>query len=196
MLIALAITALLLTATVVAVDVSFRAYAIAAESASTQTATRMVTHRLLTMIRTSVAHEPLTPGGGVILYDPDPDDEDAVLDQNTMVSNYIELLDTNNNHIRIEYNADEHRLYVTTTPYPWTATGQTRPLLGGVHLPEGVDHGPFYLHRRIDRNGTFVLQRATMDIVVEPDEDNTLPVEAGNTQPVRMIASTMPRRLD
>ncbi|MCG8511438.1 MAG: hypothetical protein MI741_19665, partial [Rhodospirillales bacterium] len=59
LLISLAITAMLLTATMVAIDASFKAYAAAAETASTQTATRMIVNRLLAMVRTSSAHGPL-----------------------------------------------------------------------------------------------------------------------------------------
>ena len=58
MLISLAITGLLLAATMVALDVSFRAYADAAEQASSQAASRMIVNRLITMIRTSTAHGP------------------------------------------------------------------------------------------------------------------------------------------
>lgn len=55
MLISLAITAMLLTATMVAIDTSFKAYAAAAETASAQASTRMVVNRMLTLVRTSIA---------------------------------------------------------------------------------------------------------------------------------------------
>ncbi len=191
MLIALSISALLLTATMVAVDVSFRAYAIAAESASAQTSTRMVTHRLLAMVRTSVAHEPVTIGPGVSFHEPAPDDPDVPLDQNTLVSTYLEMLDASNNLIRIEHDADTRRLYLTTTPDAGDGTPSApTPLL------DNVTECTFFMHRRFDRDGVIVLYRATMDLTVQPDEDPTLTLERGNTPAIRMIASTMPRRLD
>ena len=191
MLIALAISALLLTATTVAVEVSFRAYAIAAESASAQTSTRMVTHRLLAMVRTSVAHEPVTIGTGVSYHDPAPDNPNIPIDQNTLVSNHLEMLDTSNNLIRIEHDASTRRLYVTTTPDAGNGTPSApTPLL------DNVTDCTFFMHRRVDRDGVIVLYRATMDLTVQPDEDPTLTLERGNTPAIRMIASTMPRRLD
>ena len=52
MLIALAITAALLTSTFVALDVSFRAYQKTTEVASTHIIARLMMHRMLTLIRT------------------------------------------------------------------------------------------------------------------------------------------------
>jgi prepilin-type N-terminal cleavage/methylation domain-containing protein len=52
MLIALTITATLLTATLTALDTSYRAYKVTTEGASTNVITRMVMQRMMTMIRT------------------------------------------------------------------------------------------------------------------------------------------------
>lgn len=181
MLISLAITGMLLTATMVAIDASFRAYAAAAESASTQTSTRLVTHRLLTLIRTSTAHGPLQPDAS--------SDPPVTQDGNTLKSPYLELIDARGNHIRVEYRADEQEMWLITTPYQST-TPEAQPLLGG------VTNCKFYAHRRQDRDGVWVLERASMDITVEPDKDTTLTIESSNTQAVRYVASSMPRKLD
>lgn len=177
MLISLAVTALLLTATMVAIDASFKAYAAAAESASTQTSTRLVTHRLLSLMRTSTAHGPLLPEAGV------------TLSGNTLTSSHIELLDPDGNLIRLEYDSDEEMLFVTITPFGGSiATRQ--PLIGGVKRCE------FKLVRRFDDDGVYILERGSIDFTVEPDEDNSLAIEGDAAVPMRVIASTMPRKLE
>jgi prepilin-type N-terminal cleavage/methylation domain-containing protein len=178
MLIALAISAMLLTATMVAIDASFHAYAQAAEMASTQTSTRLVTHRLLTFIRTGTAHGPLQPGGSVSL------------DGDILTSPYLELIDPNNNLLRVEYHPDTQDLWLTITPLPAGAS-QSQPLLSGVTA------ATFFCKRRTDDQGVLVLERATMDLTVEPAPDGSLSLEAaGHMEPLRIIASTMPRKLE
>lgn len=188
MLISLAITALLLTATMVAIDASFKAYAAAAETASTQTSTRMVINRLLTMIRTSTAHGPLVP---------DPSDDPPVVllsDGETIQSYYIELLNTNGDLVRIEYHdADDpnspNELWMTVDPFDG-GPEIVQPVLGG------VTDAKFYTHRRYDNDGVLVLERGSIDLTVEPDKDNTLAIEGGDLPPIRVVASTMPRKLE
>ena len=177
MLVSLAITAMLLTATMVAINASFQAYASAAESASTQTSTRLVVHRLLLLIRTSTAHGPLLP------------DADAALAGNTLTSNYIELIDSQGNQIRLDYDSADQMIYITVTPYG-AALATREPLLGGVTECE------FKLIRRLDNEGVWVLERGTVDFTVESDADSTLAIEADSNEPFRVIASTMPRKLE
>jgi len=177
MLISLAITAMLLTATMVAIDASFQAYASAAESASTQTSTRLVVHRLLTLMRTSTAHGPLLP------------DADATLSGNTLTSNYIELIDPEGNQIRLDYDAGDEMLYITVTPFGGTVATR-EPLIGGVSACE------FKMIRRLDDDGVWVLERGSIDFTVQADEDSSLAIEAEGTEPIRVIASTMPRKLE
>ncbi len=182
LLLALAITAMLLTATMVAIDVCFRSYATAAEMASAQAVTRIVTHRLLTLIRTSTAHGPLVPDGSTT--------PPVTLNGQTIESHYIELLDRDDNLVRVEYDANAQELWLTITPNAGAGTPQTHPLIGG------VTNCQFYAQRRQDDNGFWVLNRGTMDLTVEPGRDATLGIENGNNTPIRMIASTMPRKLD
>jgi prepilin-type N-terminal cleavage/methylation domain-containing protein len=177
LLVSLAITAMLLTATMVAIDASFRAYASAAESASTQTSTRLVVHRLLTMVRTSTAHGPLLEETGVTRTG------------DTLDSPYIELLDQQGNLIRIDYTAAEQTMYVTTTPAGGSVSTRV-PMLGG------VTQCNFHLTRRLDDDGIWVLARGSIDFTVQPDDDASLELEMGQTAPIRVVASTMPRRLD
>ncbi|MEM6256865.1 MAG: prepilin-type N-terminal cleavage/methylation domain-containing protein [Planctomycetota bacterium] len=177
MLISLAITAMLLTATMVAIDASFQAYAAAAESASTQTSTRLVTHRLLSLMRTSTAHGPLLP------------ETNVTLSGTTLTSPYIELLDPDGNLIRLEYDDTDDRLYVTVTPFGGSVATK-EPLLGGVTQCE------FKLIRRLDDDGVWILDRGTIDFTVEPDADASLAIEGDAAEPMRVIASTMPRKLE
>ncbi len=185
MLVSLAITSLLLTATVVAIDASFHAYAAAAESASTQVSTRMVVHRSLNLVRTGTAQGPLTQldhdtFGGTM---PAP-----TISGNDITSSYMILTDQDGNRITLEYRAADDTLYYTTDR---TGTEVTQPLLGGVTACT------FHLKRRRDASTDFiwVLERGSIDITVEPDVDATLGLEAGAGEPIRVITSTAPRRL-
>ncbi|MEO0477717.1 MAG: prepilin-type N-terminal cleavage/methylation domain-containing protein [Planctomycetota bacterium] len=177
MLISLAITAMLLTATMVAIDASFQAYAAAAESASTQTSTRLVTHRLLSLMRTSTAHGPLLP------------ETNVTLSGTTLTSYYIELIDPDGNLIRLEYDDVDDMLYVTVTPFGGSVATR-EPLLGGVTQCD------FKLTRRLDDDGVWILDRGSIDFTVEPDADTSLAIEGDAAEPMRVIASTMPRKLE
>lgn len=170
MLVSLAITAMLLTATMVAIDASFRAYAFAAETASRQTSTRLVVHRLLGLVRNSIYHEPLGAAG------------------TTITSDYIEILDSDDNDIRIEYRSDVNELWLIRNPQ--SASPQAQPLLAGVRDCE------FHLQSRRTDDGVLVLQRFTIEMNVERDEDQTLAIDSGRNIPIEVIASTMPRKLE
>ncbi len=188
LLVSLAITAMLLTATMVAIDASFQAYAAAAESASTQTATRMVVNRLLTLIRTSTAHGPLLD---------DPTDTPPVVllaDGQTLESYYITLLNPQGDLIRIEYRDATH---ATTPNQLWLIIDpvgggpqQSQPIMGG------ITDAKFFIHRRFDSEGVLVLERGSIDMTVEADDAASLALEGANLPPIRVIASTMPRKLN
>jgi prepilin-type N-terminal cleavage/methylation domain-containing protein len=183
LLIALAITSMLLTATMVAIDASFQAYAAAAETASTQTATRMVVNRLLTLMRTSTAHGPLLD---------DPTDTPPVVllpDGNTIESYYLTLLNPQGDLVRIEYRAADQELWLIIDPADGSAQ-QTQPIMGG------VTDAKFYTHRRVDNDGVLVLERGSIDMTVVADDDASLALEGANLPPIRVIASTMPRKLE
>ncbi len=190
MLISLAITAMLLTATMVAIDASFYAYASAAESASTQTSTRLVINRLLTLVRTSTAHGPLLNDAGV--------SPPVVFIDNEAVSSYIELIDSSGNLLVIDYrpdgvNPDNGTIFVTTTPYGSVQSFE-QPLISGVRTCE------FQLRRRKDYDGVWVLERGSINFEVVPESGNTLALAVeqggGTLPPIQVVASTMPRKLD
>ena len=187
-LIALAISSVLLTATMVAIDASFRAYAAVAQTASVQTTTRMVVHRLLSLVRTSTAHGPLQPDTNetwpVVASGIDPD---------TLESNYIELVAPDGLFHRIEYRQADQKLWVLIDDngnFVFDAGETEEPLLGGVTAAN------FFTHRRTDIQGVLVLERGSIDLTVAPDDDNTLAIEVEAQPPIRVIASTMPRKLN
>jgi len=181
---------MLLTATMVALDVSFKAYADAAEQAGTQAATRMVTNRLMTLMRTSTAHGPL------LITNLGPTDPDnpftfplvSTINGNLVTGNYIRLFDPNNNDVQVAYDVNQNMLFLSITP-PGQAT-QVQPLLGG------VTNAQFSSVRRLDDDGLWVLNRGTMDITALSDANATLAIENGNAPPIRVIASTKPRKID
>lgn len=180
LLVALPIIAMLLTATTVAIDASFKAYASAAEQASTQAATRMVTHKLITLLRTSTAHGPLLPDALSIPA--------VTLVGDTIHSHYMELLNARGELIRIEYRAADQELWMIQDP--GGANEIEQPVIGGVTAAE------FQLHRRYNDDGLLVLNRGILDMTVMPGVDATLSIEHGPPVPVRMIASTMPRKVE
>ena len=184
LLISLSITAVLLTATMVAVDASFMAYASAAEQASTQASTRLVIHRVVSLIRTSTAHGPLTVGDTTALAS----DPTISITGNTITSNFIQLVDSRGRLLTVEYIADEQRVDVTTSQLD-ESNPQTNALISG------VTNCQFVGRRRETNEGLWILERATMDLTVVPADDTTLTMENGPGVAVRMIASTMPRKL-
>jgi len=180
LLLALAITSMLLTAAAAAIAASFRAYGDAVEQASTQVAVRMVSQRLLGLIRTSTAHGPLAPDAGA--------EPPVTLDGQDLTSNYIELLDPNGRVLRCEYRADNEELWLIMDP--GETDEQAQPLISGVTGAE------FVLRRRLNDDGLWELERCTIDMTVQPDEDATLALENGPAQAIRLVASTMPRKLE
>jgi len=206
LLISLAIVAILMVATMVAIDASFQAYAAAAESASTQNTTRLVTHRVVSLVRTSSAHGPLNPGtpsdanwnamqsayetaigaahGGLT-----PAAATATQNGPVIEANFLRLIDTQGNELAIRYEPTARELWLTILK-PGATSAIAQPLL------DGVDAASFTVRPREDDFGVEVLQRASLDVTVSPDADTTLAIESADTPPIRIFASTMPRTLE
>lgn len=236
LLISLAIVAMLLTATMVAIDASFYAYASAAESASTQTTTRLAVHRLNALIRTSTAHGPLLaelPEAGTEEYrvwqlmknaldlalqsdvsrpmagwdaeTPQVDEEDPDI----LHSSYLWLRRGEPGDPVVE---DYLLVYLRELDELWLVRRREReesedseeqagPLLGGVSQQIHDDALVFSVRRRrmYTQEGDFhyVLERAHVDLKVLPARDASLAVEnTRRNEPLRVIASTVPRRLN
>ena len=130
------------------------------------------------LVRTSTAHGPLQADA--------TETPPVTINGNVITSHFIELIDPLGNELRVEFRAADEELWLITIP-AGTTTPQPQPLLGGVTAAQ------FFAVRRQDNDGVWVLDRATMDITVAADEDNSLAIESADTAPIRMIASTMPR---
>jgi prepilin-type N-terminal cleavage/methylation domain-containing protein len=185
MLIALAITAALLTASLTALDASFKSYKVTTESASTHVVSRIVMHRVMAMVRTGKE------------FGPYPVD---VLDlaQNPLVSSYIEFVSlddaaTGRRQItRIERrtgSASPFELWYTLTTYQGgvLATTEERPLIR--NLQDALFTLEFDVGPR--------LKRATVDLTIRPDDLQDAAVFADLETPViRLVATASPRQLE
>lgn len=183
MLMALAISATLLTATLQALDASWRGYRQVSESASSHVISRIVIHRLLAMIRTASN------------FSPSPTD---VLDaaQNPMASTSVQFMTEedrvagNGRFTRIERRSPTATAGQFELWYVLLDSGgailDERPLLRGVREASFIleyEPGPR-------------LRRATLDLTIQPDDDQSIQVNIGNRLPtIRLVASAVPRQL-
>lgn len=200
--IALAISAMLLTATLVALDTMFKGYEVNADSASSHVVTRIAVNRVLALIRTGTDFGPM------------PLD---VLDvqQNPLVSDHIEFVSQRNalgepaTITRIEYRYPE----AGALHQSW-GIGQAQPPLGfepagpgaiwlvQINVASGAEQ-EFQLLREV-RSARFTLAydigptlaRATLDLTVEPAIPEDIKLESdAPPQVVRIVASSQPRRV-
>lgn len=185
MLMALAISASLLTATLQALDASWRGYKQVSESASSHVVSRIVVHRVLAMIRTGTN------------FSPAPAD---VLDaaQNPMVSTSLEFVTDedrragNGRRTRLERRsptatAGEFELWYVVIDGTSAAIIDERPLLRNVRECSFIveyEPGPR-------------LTRATIDLTVQPNDDRDIQVNIGNELAnIRLVSSAVPRQLE
>ena len=213
-LIALAISASLLTGALVAFDAMFKRFEIISDSASTNVLSRTVMHRMLTMIRTGTDFAPY------------PSD---VLDaaQNPGNYTYIEFVSKRNASnqpteiTRIERRAAStvtiggesislrgpYVLWVTVTPSGGMAT--ERPLLDGVvdlKFNLTYDAGPRLRRATIDLTvrpaGTSVQEQGADGVYSSTTTVNGQTVDRqmlatdANSGTIRLVASTSPRGID
>jgi prepilin-type N-terminal cleavage/methylation domain-containing protein len=188
MLIALTITSTLLAATMTALHASFRAYKFTTDAASTHVVSRIVMHRLLTMVRTGDQ------------FGPFPADVLAA-SQNPVVSTYIEFVSFYDENtlekkiVRVERRDPKtgeqgpYTLYMVQSTYSnETLTDtQDQPLL------EGVTDAKFTLEYDIGPR----LRRATLDLTVQPADTKDTSLHTELSAPtIRLVSSVMPRRLE
>ncbi len=181
MLIALAITAALLSATMVALDASFMAYQATTEEASTHTIGRLTMHRMLALIRTGQEFGPfpINPQDSIVFSD------------------FIEFQTPVGQIIRLEWaevvgpgHPIAEALYLVVN------NGTPRLLLEGVprqpdpNVP-GEHIRPFTLEYELGRN----LYRATIDLTVVPGDNMSVDLDGDNQRELRFVASAIPRIL-
>jgi len=177
MLIALAITAALLSATMVALDASFMAYQTTTEVASTHTISRLAMLRMMTLIRTGQEFGP---------FPINP--QDSIVE-----STEIEFLTPAGQLVRIEwFETPDGAHPVGEALYVVVDGGTPQLLLEGVipafdEFDEQI--APFTLEYQLGRK----LYRATVDITIVPDDNMSVELDGDNQQQLRLVATAMPR---
>jgi prepilin-type N-terminal cleavage/methylation domain-containing protein len=185
-LVALAITATMLTAAMSALDVSFKSYKMTTEGASTNVVARLVIARLMTMVRTGTQFGP---------YPVDPLD----LTQNPVQSNYIEFVSLDDPVtlkkaiVRIERRGPDATTglyelwYIQTDFLSGVQTARnSKPLL------TGVQEARFTLEYDVGQN----LKRATVDLTIMPNNFQAASIGGNIEAPsIRLVSSVNPRKL-
>jgi prepilin-type N-terminal cleavage/methylation domain-containing protein len=189
MLVSLAISALLLTGVMVGLDASFYAYAAAAESASTQSSSRLVMQRLIQMIRTATLHDAYDPAN-VLLTLGQPA-------AGPVKSVGIQMVTAEGKLLKVWWAVNTAYNNPDVGDLNYSLDGSaTTPLLEQVSCQR---NGPkpyiFTLASRSSDSG-LLLSRATVDLTVNSGADATLTLESvhRSAPPIRLISSTMPRR--
>ena len=177
MLIALTITATLLAAVMMALHASFVAYQTTTEVASTHTIARLIMHRMLTLIRTGQEFGP---------FPVNPQDS-------IVASNEIEFLTPSNDLIRLEWFENTDATHALPNAlYAVINNGTPYVLLEGV-IPQVDDDGfpvlPFTLEYELGRK----LHRATIDLMIVPDDNMSVTIDGDSQETLRLVASAMPR---
>lgn len=187
LLVALAISAMLLAATMSALDVSYKSYQATTESASTNVVSRMVMHRIMGMIRTGTQ------------FGPYPDD---VLDSQTnpVVTTSMEFqsalneaagtsrITTLERRSQSDPERGPYELWCVERSY----TNGTQTAIRQYPLITGVRDVTFKLEYDVGPR----LRRATVDLTVSPNDFQDASFDVDMNGPViRLISSVQPRRI-
>lgn len=182
MMIALTITGTLLTATLAALDASFKSYSVTSESASTHVVSRIVMQRLMALIRNGEDFGPYPVNA---------------LTTPIIESDWIEFVsfsDPVTSVVRITTlsregeEGDYTLVYTLTTLEGGAVTSEeARPLI------EGLTQLNFIMEYEVGP----ILKRVTVDMVVQPNDLQDAAITVGLEAPtIRMVASASPRKLD
>ncbi|MCP3905504.1 MAG: prepilin-type N-terminal cleavage/methylation domain-containing protein [Planctomycetes bacterium] len=174
LLMALAISAALLSATMVSLDASFMAYQTTTEVASTHTIGRLAINRMLTLIRTGTEFGP---------FPLDP--MDSIVE-----SDFIQFRTTDNNIMTIRWIETDPLLENESLYVEYD--GGTYLLLEGVvaQTDAGGDPVmPFTLEYERGRD----LFRATIDLAIVPDDNMDVDLDGDRLETIRLVATAMPR---
>jgi prepilin-type N-terminal cleavage/methylation domain-containing protein len=195
LLIALAISSMLLTATMVALKASFMAYQTTTEEASTHTISRLAMHRIMALVRTSTEFGPI------------PDNPlDEFVESDFVVFRTAPAPGAPNGHLmQVEWVESPtanrpvgEALYIVLLDPVTEVETSAHLLLEGVRaqfrpLTDPIDPGgrvrPFTLQYEKGR----YLHRATVDMVVHPDDNMAVMLDGNTDSMIRMIGSAMPR---
>lgn len=188
MLIALAISSMLLTATLGALDAAWRSYKVTTESASTHVVTRIVISRMLSLIRTGTDFGPYPAD----FLDPN---QNPIAD-----AGFIEFLAETD---RLQGNEIvtriERRESATQTGFfeLWylrlDVSGEETIVLEERPMLRGVRDAIFILEYEPGPR----LKRATIDLSIQPDDDRDIAMGLGSAAPmIRLVASAVPRQIN
>jgi prepilin-type N-terminal cleavage/methylation domain-containing protein len=176
LLIALAISAILLTATAVCTDASFRAYQVNQEQSTLIQRARIALNRMTTVIRTTTAHSPDSPVPASLFAS-----------GQTVTDTGIDLYDDTATLTIFRYDAANKRLLAIVG-------GKTFELLDGVQSFQ-IKLEPMRSPASIRTGGGWdLLMRATILMTIRSSVDSNAPGETTGTQVLAMSASVMPRR--
>lgn len=186
LLIALSISAMLLSACMVALDSSFKSYELTTESASTHVVSRMVMHRALAMVRGGEEFGPYPVG---------------VIVPTKITSDYVEFVSAKDaatqfrqiTRLEKEPDAAAGNGFFRLMYKRWEYLGGAQTSFVEYPLIRNLRAANFTLE--YDRGPR--LRRCTIDLTVKPDDDQAMAVASDLEAPViRLIASASPRRLD
>lgn len=191
MLIALTITATLLTAALAALDASFKSYRFTTESASTHVVSRIVMNRIMGLIRTGTSFgvPPIEfDGNGLALEDRTDIEFTVRADPDSLDSTVFRL------EARPTTDPDNgpNELWLVQQNYTNGTLVDSEERL----LLRGLIHAQFILEWS-ETAGPGVV-RATVDLIIRPNDyrDATLHTStAANPNPIRMVSSADPRPL-
>ncbi len=193
MLIALAITGALMAATMVALDASFDAYQRTTEVASTHTIGRLAMHRMLTLVRSGTEFGPFPVNPNTITVESDFI-EFRAMPTSAYPAGQIMALVWVANPRPAEYPAADYpemeALYVVTDP--GDPSEQVFLLLENVVQRTNVAD-PIQLPFTMEYEKGRELYRATIDLTIQPDDNQSLSMEGDNQDFIRLVASAMPR---
>lgn len=193
LLVALAITSLLLAGTLQALQTSFNSYKVTTESASSHVVARMIMHRVTAMIRTGTefAPFPINP-----IRDPEIEPDPPFIE---FTSSYDPSTDRREISRIERRDAPSEFVNAGGAPYElWLVRTVTE---SGVPIGTAVEH-PLLTDVQ---NVRFTLQygvgprleRLTVDLTVRPQTLESVAIAAGvDTPSFRFVTTVIPRRLD
>ena len=177
LLIALAIGASVLAAVAVAVDATFRAYSINQEQSDLMQRARLAMYRLTTTIRTTYAHQPITPAALT-----------GFKDGLVVTDTGLVMLDANDAQVTYRYDAPSGQLRATD------AFGREYVLLRGVKKFE-LKLEPMRSDESVRIGGPYDrLMRATILVTITTSGNSADVNEKVASQEVTLSTSVMPRR--
>ena len=176
LMIALSISASLLTAVGVAVDAAFRGYRFNQEQVILMQRLRVSQHNITTTIRTTKQHSPVSSAA-----------KTSFSTGATVADTGIEMFDLNDRLVRYEYDAPTKRLLITTN-------GKSYTLASGVEKFQ-VRMEPMRSAASIRTGGGWdLLKRATITMTVRTTKQTAASGESTGLQTLTLSSSAMPRR--